>query len=214
MIVVPPDRIASPPKTSVTSAAICALDVFHDKGGWAKLVQHPDLLAEEVVPCLFLGSMVGFALRQSAPDQGMGLAGGPPIRIVSSYPAFRVSMAQSIADAATSVPSSSARSSSTACFHGPADPFPDDVGDQGKEHQARAGSQAGVARDSVVRGALLDEGWRVATIWECALRKPELVSVSTDRLSEWLLTVGAKLELGENEASAQVSEGEYADSSL
>ena len=73
---------------------------------------------------------------------------------------------------------------------------------------------ANIARDSSVRGALLDEGWRVATIWECALRKPELVSVSTDRLSEWLLTAGATLELGENEASVHVSEGEDAGSSL
>ena len=31
-------------------------------------------------------------------------------------------------------------------YRGPADPFPDDVGNQGKEHQARAGSQAGIAR--------------------------------------------------------------------
>ena len=67
---------------------------------------------------------------------------------------------------------------------------------------------ANVARDSSVRGALLDEGWRVATIWECALRKPEQVSVATDRLAEWLVAVGDTLELGENEASARVREGE------
>jgi DNA mismatch endonuclease (patch repair protein) len=64
-----------------------------------------------------------------------------------------------------------------------------------------------------VRGALLDEGWRVATIWECALRKPEQVSVATDRLSEWLLTVGATLELGENEVSKPTREGEDVGSS-
>ena len=72
---------------------------------------------------------------------------------------------------------------------------------------------ANVARDSSVRGALLDEGWRVATIWECALRKPEQVSVATDRLTEWLVAVGDTLELGENEASARVREGEDAGSS-
>lgn len=71
---------------------------------------------------------------------------------------------------------------------------------------------ANVARDSSVRGALLDEGWRVATIWECALRKPEQVSVAADRLAEWLVAVGDTLELGENEASAQVREGEDAGS--
>ena len=69
---------------------------------------------------------------------------------------------------------------------------------------------ANVARDSVVRGALLDEGWRVATIWECALRKPEQVSVAADRLAEWLVAVGDTLELGESEASAHVREGEDA----
>jgi DNA mismatch endonuclease, patch repair protein len=47
---------------------------------------------------------------------------------------------------------------------------------------------ANVARDNAVPGALLTAGWRVATIWECALRKPEQVSVAADRLSEWLLT--------------------------
>ncbi|MFV0359108.1 very short patch repair endonuclease [Tropicimonas sp.] len=72
---------------------------------------------------------------------------------------------------------------------------------------------ANVARDSVVRGALLDQGWRVATIWECALRKPEQVSVAADRLAEWLVAVGDTLELGENEASAHVREGEGAGSS-
>jgi DNA mismatch endonuclease (patch repair protein) len=72
---------------------------------------------------------------------------------------------------------------------------------------------ANVARDSAVRGALLEEGWRVATIWECTLRKPEQVSVATDRLSEWLLTVGATLELGENEVSKPTREGEDVGSS-
>ena len=72
---------------------------------------------------------------------------------------------------------------------------------------------ANVARDRSVRGALLDEGWRVATIWECALRKPDQVSVATDRLAEWLVALGDTLELGENEASAHVGEGEDAGSS-
>lgn len=72
---------------------------------------------------------------------------------------------------------------------------------------------ANVARDSVVRGALLDQGWRVATIWECALRKPEQVSVAADRLAGWLVAVGDTLEIGENETSAHVREGEDAGSS-
>lgn len=72
---------------------------------------------------------------------------------------------------------------------------------------------ANVARDNSVRGALLDEGWRVATIWECALRKPKQISVAADHLAEWLVAVGDTLELGENEASAHVREGEDAGSS-
>ena len=58
---------------------------------------------------------------------------------------------------------------------------------------------ANVARDSTVRGALLAAGWRVATIWNCALRKPEQVTVATARLSAWLLTETDNLELGERE---------------
>jgi hypothetical protein len=39
------------------------------------------------------------------------------------------------------------------------------------------------------------------------------VSVAADRLAEWLVAVGDTLELGENEASAHVREGEDAGSS-
>ena len=73
--------------------------------------------------------------------------------------------------------------------------------------------EANVARDSTVRGALLAEGWRVATIWECALRKPEQVSVATDRLSAWLLTETDTLELGEREVAAPTRERQDASSS-
>ena len=58
-----------------------------------------------------------------------------------------------------------------------------------------------VARDSTVRGALLAAGWRVATIWECALRKPEQVTLATDRFSAWLLAETDTLELGAQEVS-------------
>jgi DNA mismatch endonuclease (patch repair protein) len=37
---------------------------------------------------------------------------------------------------------------------------------------------ANVARDSAVRAALLEAGWHVATIWECALRKSEKVAAA------------------------------------
>tara|TARA_R110000751_G_scaffold272940_2_gene373576 strand:- start:53893 stop:54333 length:441 start_codon:yes stop_codon:yes gene_type:complete len=61
--------------------------------------------------------------------------------------------------------------------------------------------EANVARDGAAREALLAEGWRVATIWECSLRKPEQVSITTDRLSAWLLIETDTLELGERELS-------------
>src|SRR6056297_2175394 len=67
---------------------------------------------------------------------------------------------------------------------------------------------ANIARDSAVRGALLAAGWRVATIWECALRKPEQITLTTDRLSAWLRTEANALELGEREVSALSREGE------
>lgn len=73
--------------------------------------------------------------------------------------------------------------------------------------------EANVARDSAVRGVLLAAGWRVATIWECALRKPEQASLATERLSAWLLTETDTLELGEVEVSAPTSEGDDVGSS-
>jgi DNA mismatch endonuclease (patch repair protein) len=72
---------------------------------------------------------------------------------------------------------------------------------------------ANVARDSAVRAALLQAGWRVATIWECALRKPEQIAVAADQLSSWLLSETETLELGEREVSAPTGEGEDVSSS-
>ena len=67
---------------------------------------------------------------------------------------------------------------------------------------------ANVARDSTVREALLAAGWRVATIWECALRKPEKVVAAADQLSTWLLSETETLELGEREVSSSTRKGE------
>ena len=62
--------------------------------------------------------------------------------------------------------------------------------------------QANVARDIAVRESLLEEGWRVATIWECALRRRAQVATVADQISTWLLTETDTLELGEREISA------------
>jgi len=77
----------------------------------------------------------------------------------------------------------------------------------------RAKFEANVARDSAVRVALLEAGWRVATIWECALRKPEQVAAAVDRFSTWLLTETDTLDIGEREVSAPPRESEDVTSS-
>ncbi len=60
----------------------------------------------------------------------------------------------------------------------------------------RAKFDANVARDSAVRTRLLEDGWRVATIWECALRKPEKMNNAVRTFEEWLLGTEGQLEIG------------------
>lgn len=55
---------------------------------------------------------------------------------------------------------------------------------------------ANAARDSAVRTSLLQDGWRVATVWECALRKPERVNSAITVLEEWLLGTECHIEIG------------------
>ncbi|WP_105514064.1 very short patch repair endonuclease [Defluviimonas denitrificans] len=63
----------------------------------------------------------------------------------------------------------------------------------------RAKFDANVARDSAVRKKLLEDGWRVATVWECALRKTGQVSATTDRLAAWLFLGSVSMEIGESD---------------
>ena len=56
--------------------------------------------------------------------------------------------------------------------------------------------EANVARDATVRAALLESGWRVATVWECALRKPDKVAASAEFLSVWLMSSEVTIEIG------------------
>jgi DNA mismatch endonuclease (patch repair protein) len=60
--------------------------------------------------------------------------------------------------------------------------------------------EANIARDTAVRATLLDEGWRMATIWECALRKPDLVAAVTELLAVWLRSDKNQTEIGEKDA--------------
>lgn len=50
-----------------------------------------------------------------------------------------------------------------------------------------------IARDARVEDALQKLGWRVATVWECALR--ENPDVALDDLSRWILGSSEKLEI-------------------
>lgn len=61
---------------------------------------------------------------------------------------------------------------------------------------------ANVARDSAVRTRLLEDGWRVATVWECALRRPKQVEISSLLLAEWLVGCSAELEIGRTDVVA------------
>lgn len=63
---------------------------------------------------------------------------------------------------------------------------------------------ANVARDTAVRATLLDAGWRVATIWGCALRKPPQVEATANLLAEWLVADSMEIEIGEGEAVTSV----------
>lgn len=61
--------------------------------------------------------------------------------------------------------------------------------------------EANVARDSAVRATLLETGWRVAMVWECALRKTDQVQTTAGILSTWLLSEREQIEIGEEDAS-------------
>ena len=52
-----------------------------------------------------------------------------------------------------------------------------------------------VVRDRTVLDELIDLGWRVATVWECTLEKPELVSATADRVFDWLKSDEETLEI-------------------
>ena len=67
--------------------------------------------------------------------------------------------------------------------------------------------EANVVRDNAARSALLAAGWRVATVWECAARKPQQVEVAVKLLAGWLRSGAAEIEIGETELVAEWAEG-------
>ena len=62
-----------------------------------------------------------------------------------------------------------------------------------------------VERDKVVKEALLSLGWRIAIIWECALRKPHQPQAAADLVCAWLKTDKQLLELAELSSSGHDS---------
>lgn len=56
---------------------------------------------------------------------------------------------------------------------------------------------ANVLRDSAVQAELAATGWRIAIMWECALRKPRMAEEAIEKLESWLCSEHPRLELGE-----------------
>ena len=52
-----------------------------------------------------------------------------------------------------------------------------------------------VERDAMNRAGLSEAGWRVAVIWECAIRHRGAVAVAAE-LADWLNQGGGELEIG------------------
>lgn len=60
-----------------------------------------------------------------------------------------------------------------------------------------------VRRVKNVAAELSREGWRIATVWECALRKPTNVIAAVDLLELWLADGGQVIEVGEESSIQQ-----------
>ena len=56
---------------------------------------------------------------------------------------------------------------------------------------------ANVVRDAAVQSALREAGWRVGTVWECALRTETAIAQTRDMVVAWLHCGDAVLEVGE-----------------
>jgi DNA mismatch endonuclease (patch repair protein) len=66
---------------------------------------------------------------------------------------------------------------------------------------------ANVARDRSVLDQLLDAGWRVATVWECALRRPEETALAANLLAAWLRSSAAEIQIGNADVIADENAG-------
>lgn len=60
-------------------------------------------------------------------------------------------------------------------------------------------------RDKKVHEALIRQGWRVATIWACALRKPAQVFAACEQLAAWLDSSTTAIVIGEEDVVLPVN---------
>lgn len=58
---------------------------------------------------------------------------------------------------------------------------------------------ANIVRDQKVVATLSGEGWRIAIVWECGLKKQADVHHAVDQLTDWILDGGAFIEIDEKE---------------
>lgn len=68
-------------------------------------------------------------------------------------------------------------------------------GRQAREEFWRAKIGANIQRDAKNIAALLDAGWRVATIWECGLRCKGGPEAAVEQLSDWLISGETGMEV-------------------
>lgn len=66
---------------------------------------------------------------------------------------------------------------------------------------------ANVTRDRSVHDQLLDAGWRVATVWECALRRSEETALAANLLAAWLRSSAAEIQIGTADVIADENAG-------
>lgn len=57
---------------------------------------------------------------------------------------------------------------------------------------------ANVARDNQNQAALLSAGWRVAIVWECALRNAQGAAAARGSVADWLRDGGTATVVGQN----------------
>ena len=69
---------------------------------------------------------------------------------------------------------------------------------------------ANVRRDRAACDALAERGWRVATAWECALRRTAHITATCDALVSWLTAGVTNIKIGEVDLAASADESSTA----